>query len=143
MLTRKDEHQESTGKAKSSSKITPKSNTSCCQPNEPCQQNQEKSWGIAQPTPQSRSAKTRITIHYNVGFNNALFIRGKGANLSWERGVQLRNVAADRWVWDCDAPFTVAEFKILVNDNIYEEGANHTLKCGAQLEYTPRFPVYV
>lgn len=145
MLTRKDDQadQDAANRAKSSNKPAPKGNSSCCQPSDPCSQSQDKLWGMSQKTPQGRAAKTRLTIRYNVGFDNALFIRGKGANLSWEQGIQLRNVEADLWVWETETPFTVVEFKILLNDRVYEEGANHTMKCGAQVEYTPHFPAHV
>jgi hypothetical protein len=124
-------------------KPAPKSNSSCCHPGEPCSQSQEKLWGMSQRNTSGRVAKTRVMIRYNVGFNNALYIRGKGPDLSWDRGVQLRNVEADLWVWETDASFSVAEFKVLVNDRVYEEGANHTLKYGEHIEYSPRFPVAV
>lgn len=83
--------------------------------------------------------KTRITIIYDVGFSNALFLRGQGAKLSWEQGVPLTNVKADEWVWETTEPFTICEFKVLLNDQEYESGQNHTLSCGASIQYTPHF----
>lgn len=111
--------------------------------NEPSQKTTtEGSWGLSssQKTPIGRGGKTRIAIHFDVGFSNSLYIRGKGApGLSWDRGVQLKNVKSDLWVWESDVPFTTAEFKVLINDRNYEEGENRTLKYGAQLDYTPHF----
>lgn len=83
--------------------------------------------------------KTKITIKYDVGFNNMLYLRGKGANLSWERGIALKNVKADEWIWETDVPFSTAEFKVLINDKHYEMGENHPLTCGANIRYTPKF----
>lgn len=83
--------------------------------------------------------KTRITIKYDVGFSNQLFIRGNGAGLNWDRGQLLKNMGRDLWVWEPNASFTQCEFKVLINDRTYEAGANHTLKSGSQIEYTPRF----
>ncbi len=86
-----------------------------------------------------KGPKTRITIRYDVGFGNLIYLRGKGANLSWERGVQLRNVKSDEWVWETETAFTSCEFKVLINDKIYELGDNHTLNCGTSIHYSPKF----
>lgn len=82
---------------------------------------------------------TRIVIHYDVGFNNSIFIRGSGANLSWDKGILLHNTQANEWVWETDQSFDSCEFKVLINDSQYENGENHTLTCENCLEYTPCF----
>ncbi len=82
---------------------------------------------------------TRITIKYDTGFGNTLFLRGKGANLSWEKGIPLRNVKNDEWIWETDATFPNGEYKVLINDSIYETGQNHALYCGTITQHTPRF----
>ena len=82
---------------------------------------------------------TRITIQYDVGFSNSMYVRGKGAALSWEKGVPLKNTQANEWVWETTAPFTTCEFKVLINDQEYEIGDNHLLTCGALIHYTPKF----
>lgn len=87
----------------------------------------------------AKGPKTRIIIKYDVGFNNTLFLRGKGANLSWDKGVSLKNVKNDEWIWETDTPFTTGEFKVLINDKHYEIGENHPLTCGANIHYTPKF----
>jgi hypothetical protein len=86
-----------------------------------------------------KGPKTRITVKYDIGFGNYLFLRGKGANLCWDKGVVLKNARNDEWVWETDLPFSSCEFKVLVNDTTYEIGDNHTLTCGASIQYTPRF----
>ena len=86
-----------------------------------------------------KKGSTRITIKYDVGFANALYIRGKGANLSWDRGVQLKNTKPDEWVWETDSTFNKGEFKVLINDKHYENGENHTLTPGTNVTYTPKF----
>ena len=83
--------------------------------------------------------KTRITIHFDVGFPNALYLRGEGADLSWDKGLLLKNVKADEWIWETNKPFTTCQFKILINDCEYEIGENHLLTCGASVHYTPKF----
>jgi hypothetical protein len=86
-----------------------------------------------------QGAQTRIVIKYDAGFGNELFIRGKGANLNWEKGILLKNTKADEWIWDSTLPFTACEFKILLNDTQYESGENHPLICGSSVQYTPKF----
>ena len=96
----------------------------------------EKKEAFASP---SKKEGTKVTIRYNVGFKNHLFIRGKGAGLSWERGVQLKNVGADEWIWETSMPFSECEFKVLINDRQFEAGENHHLHNGGSLQYTPKF----
>lgn len=87
----------------------------------------------------NQAAASKVVIKYDVGFNNHLFIRGKGANLSWHKGIPLQNKSADEWTWQTDVPFQDLEFKILINDEHYEEGDNHRLKQGQTVHYVPRF----
>lgn len=82
---------------------------------------------------------TRIIVKYDVGFNNSIYLRGDGADLSWEKGVMLKNVRFDEWVWETNTPFSKCEFKVLINDRQYELGENHPLHCGTSFEYTPSF----
>lgn len=83
--------------------------------------------------------KTKITVKFDCGFPNHLTIRGQGAGLCWEKGVHLKNVKRDEWVFETDVPFTKGEFKVLINDKTYETGANHTLFPGTSTQYTPNF----
>lgn len=84
--------------------------------------------------------KTRVLVKYNVGFENNLYIRGNGGGLSWERGVLLKNVSPDEWIWEPSAPVTDCEFKVLINDVKYETGENHHVGGGKIVQYTPKFP---
>jgi hypothetical protein len=131
-----------------SSTATPSSHT-CCQPiTKPAAQTPAKTH-TPQPTKQQtdtmthptdkKASKTRITVKYDVGYSNQLYIRGKGANLSWDKGHPLKNAKADEWVWETDVPFTHCEFKVLINDRVYENGDNHHLNAGSTLLYTPHF----
>ncbi len=87
----------------------------------------------------TKTKLTRVVIHCDVGFNNSIFIRGSGANLSWDKGILLQNTRHDEWVWETDKSFNSCEFKVLINDSQYEQGDNHTLTCEKSFEYTPRF----
>jgi hypothetical protein len=83
--------------------------------------------------------KTQVTVRYNVGYGNQLYIRGRGANLSWEKGIPLKNVKANEWIWETETSFSHCEFKVLINDRNYENGENHYLNPGASIIYTPHF----
>ena len=98
--------------------------------------------GQTMQTPSSLNAKphvSRITINLNCGFGNTLHLRGEGAGLSWERGIPLKNINADTWIWETDRPFTQCSFKVLLNDRNYETGENHVLKQNGQVSYVPQF----
>lgn len=59
----------------------------------------------------SKEGSTRVVIHYDVGFGNNLFIRGSGANLSWDKGILLHNIRPDEWVWKLITPLPPANSK--------------------------------
>jgi hypothetical protein len=86
-----------------------------------------------------KKEKTQIVVRYNAGYDNNLFIRGHGAGLSWDHGVMLKNIGPDEWVWEANIPFKECEFKVLINDQYYENGENHHIHDGALLQYTPKF----
>lgn len=86
-----------------------------------------------------KKLKTKVIVKYDVGFNNKLTIRGTGANLSWEKGIDLKNINSNEWVWETDANFTECEFKVLINDTTYEIGDNHKITCHTTTEYKPNF----
>jgi len=83
--------------------------------------------------------KARVTVKYDVGFSNALYIRGEGANLNWNCGIKMNNICCDEWIWECEVPFHTCAFKVLINDQYYELGGNHIMEQGSHLEYTPHF----
>lgn len=127
-------------------------NSQCCTPN--TQVNEKSTVKINAPNKANPSkttqhqeidsnkntpSKTRITVKYDSGFSNQLYIRGQGANLNWNKGQLLKNVKTDEWIWETNEQFTDCEFKILINDHIYENGDNHCLKEGCSIVYTPRF----
>ena len=81
----------------------------------------------------------KVIIKCDVGFGNLLFIRGRGAGLSWDKGIVLKSQGADEWVWEPKQTFNECEFKVLINDQNYETGENHWLTCGATIQYNPSF----
>jgi hypothetical protein len=102
----------------------------------------EKSKTVAKASSQeiSKSEKiTRIQIKCDVGFGNFLTIRGQGGELSWEKGLQLKNISTDDWLFETNKSFTEIEFKVLINDSLYENGPNHMIEHGNQIQYRPKF----
>lgn len=91
------------------------------------------------PAISSSNSATQIVVKFNSGFGNSLFIRGDGAGLSWEKGIQLKNIDADTWVWESDRPFTQINFKIVLNDERFELGENHSIKFGSTANIHPNF----
>ncbi len=100
---------------------------------------EHKEFSSLSPSHKKMHTQTRVVVKSDVGFGNQLFIRGQGANLSWDRGLPLKNIKQDEWVWETDSSFNSCEFKILINDFTYESGENHLLDCGATIQYTPKF----
>jgi hypothetical protein len=94
---------------------------------------------VSNCNPSKSALKTRVTIRYDVGFNNELYIRGSSAGLNWNKGKLLDNVESDKWVWETELPFELCEFKVLLNDDQYEIGINHLLSNGSNYEYSPHF----
>lgn len=88
---------------------------------------------------QKSAAKTRITVKYDIGFGNTLYIRGSRGGLNWDKGIPMKNVKSDEWIWDSNEVFSNGEFKVLINDRIYEVGPNQQLHYGKNLQYTPKF----
>lgn len=83
---------------------------------------------------------SKIIVKCDCGFSNNLFIRGEGiATLNWKKGIPLKNLKKDEWVFETDRPFVQAEFKILINDQKYEIGENHKLDSGSTVVCKPLF----
>lgn len=113
----------------------------CCSPENPC--SAPSAYSVEPKTSSfpahTQTDKTRIIVKHNIGFNNTLYLRGNGMNLNWNKGVPLKNVKADEWMWETDLPFSAFEFKVLINDRQYETGDNHRMTARGTMQYTPRF----
>ena len=91
------------------------------------------------PITAPQKSSTKLTIRLDCGFHNFLAIRGEGAGLNWKKGLALKNIAPNEWVFETAAPFHKCEFKVLLNDEIYEAGPNRVLVSGTHSHYTPHF----
>lgn len=90
--------------------------------------------------PKSTSKKTVVRVMFDCGFPNTLFIRGEGcASLSWTKGLPMKNISNNEWLWECARPCSQISFKVLINDEVYEVGENHTISYGDELTIQPNF----
>src|SRR4030095_2698721 len=92
----------------------------------------------SEPQRGKRSATT-VAAKIDVGFGNALFIRGQGPGLSWDRGTPLNCRDDSIWVWSADKAKEKIEFKLLLNDQVWAQGENVTIAAGEKIEVVPRF----
>ena len=99
----------------------------------------------AAPAPAPKAAapaplpKTEIVATVDVGFGNAVFIRGDGPGLSWDKGTPLNWTAGDRWsivIAGASKPFA---FKFTLNDSVWSTGADYSALPGGSVELTPAF----
>jgi hypothetical protein len=88
---------------------------------------------------EKKHKNTTISVKYDCGYNNHLTLRGEGAGLSWSHGTPLKNIAPGEWIFEVAAPDKQFEFKILINDQIFELGENHRIEQGQRLELRPKF----
>ena len=82
---------------------------------------------------------TSITAVIDVGYGNALYLRGEGPGLSWAKGVQLDSVAGDRWTIALPEAGGPVVFKFLINDITWSSGEDYTVAPGTGLTVTPVF----
>ncbi len=86
------------------------------------------------------STATVVVAKYDVGFGNKLFIRGEGAGLGWEAGVEMKNVENDVWVWTTnDLTEGALACKFLINDDIWSTGENLFVPAGETSTVFPSF----
>jgi hypothetical protein len=69
-----------------------------------------------------------------------MFIRGEGAGLSWDSGIQMENAGNDVWVWTTnEAGAAAVSFKFLINDVDWSTGDNMTAPVGETTTLYPAF----
>lgn len=90
---------------------------------------------VVAPTPRV----TTIAARVDVGFGNALFLRGEGAGLSWEKGVPMECLASDLWQIVLPESARSCTFKFLINDTTWCSGADYTAISGMSITLTPEF----
>jgi hypothetical protein len=88
-------------------------------------------------TPDAQAALIKARI--DVGWGNALFIRGQGSGLRWDKGEPLVCVDGSTWVWANTQVREKVEFKLLLNDQVWSGGPNLVVEPGRRIEVTPSF----
>ena len=81
---------------------------------------------------------TTIEAKIDVGFGNALYLRGQGPGLSWERGVPCECVNRNTWRWTAPRAEKLT-FKLLLNDSVWARGADLVIGPGEKVEVVPAF----
>jgi hypothetical protein len=81
---------------------------------------------------------TTIEAKIDVGFGNAIYLRGQGPGLSWERGVPCECVNGNIWRWSAPRAEKLT-FKLLLNDSVWSKGADLEIGPGEKVEVVPSF----
>jgi len=86
-----------------------------------------------------KGIRVEITAKVDVGFGNALYIRGDGAGLTWNQGTLLSCAANDTWrivLPSVDKPLA---FKLVLNDEVWSTGDDYNAAPGDTVTVTPAF----
>lgn len=87
----------------------------------------------------SSSAKTTIVAKFDAGFGNSLFLRGEGAGLGWDKGIEMTCVSSDEWSYTVDGASGPLAIKVLINDTTWSSGPNIEVPVGQTVVFTPMF----
>ncbi|MBS0653464.1 MAG: hypothetical protein JSR39_08075 [Verrucomicrobia bacterium] len=75
----------------------------------------------------------RIVVKYEGNEGDKLYIRGTGPKMSWGPGIEMRKEGS-QWIYESTEPFETFEFKMMLNDQLWEAGENHTIVSGKPVE---------
>ncbi|HZL44585.1 MAG TPA: hypothetical protein VFC28_00030 [Opitutaceae bacterium] len=102
--------------------------------------------GVAKPfreapakKPAARTTRTTIVAKIDVGFGNALYIRGEGPGLSWDKGLMMDCASDDQWNVTISDAVTPIVFKFLLNDATWCLGTDYSVEPGASITIEPAF----
>jgi hypothetical protein len=95
-------------------------------------------WGFRKSSALSPDS-TVLAVNLDLGQNNALFIRGEGGGLRWDKGQLLTYIDPKTWVWSTRSANDKLEFQFLLNDEVWEKGEAHILQPSTSIELTPDF----
>ena len=84
---------------------------------------------------------TKIRVHYDVGWDNTMYVRGDTYPLWWDKGRMMRNVASDIWEFENERipEGQTFEFKPLINDTTWSQGNNFVGTGGQTIDVYPNF----
>jgi hypothetical protein len=87
-----------------------------------------------------KSTITTVEVKKLMGIGNKPFLRGSGAGLSWEKGVEMEFQEIGKWTWSAPANLSeVIEIQIYSNDGDADHKGKYTLQLGQRLEIIPEF----
>jgi hypothetical protein len=89
--------------------------------------------------PAAQPTRTTIVANIDVGFGNALYIRGEGPGLSWEKGLVMDCVSDAQWIVTISDAVGPIVFKFLRNDVTWCVGIDYTVEPGASITLEPAF----
>ncbi|MDR1458425.1 MAG: hypothetical protein LBI37_02765 [Puniceicoccales bacterium] len=88
----------------------------------------------------SKDGATKIFANIDVGWGNILYIRGEGDDLSWEKGIPMKNNGNNIWTWSSSTKKCINfQYKLLINDTIWCIGENFTANAGNDNHIAPAF----
>ena len=89
-------------------------------------------------TPSSQTCTT-VIAKIDVGWGNALYVRGHGGSLSWEKGKLLENKGPSEWMVTFHNLQQPMHLKFLINDQVWAQGENIAIQPGKTLICKPVF----
>lgn len=96
--------------------------------------------GKAIGTTPEKPVTTIVTVNKMMGIGNKPFLRGSGAGLSWEKGVEMEFQEIGQWTWSAAMSTAEAlEVQVYCNDEDGDRKGKHTLEPGQRLEIVPEF----
>ena len=85
-------------------------------------------------------AVTTVEVNKLMGIGNKPFLRGSGAGLSWDKGVEMEFQEIGKWGWSAPADLDESvDVQIYRNDQDADRKGKYTLKPGQGLEIVPEF----
>ncbi len=82
---------------------------------------------------------TIVEAKLDVGLGNALYIRGQGDGLSWDKGQPLSPGFGGSWIWKTGKAKGRVLFTLLLNDRIWAKGKHVGVEAGKMIEVVPVF----
>lgn len=101
-----------------------------------------KAVGLASAEPKAIAAsqvQTRIVAKIDIGYGNALYVRGDGAGLNWSQGVPMQCVGSAEWELTLGESSRPISFKVLINDATWCTGPDTVVASGSTTTITPEF----
>jgi hypothetical protein len=80
-----------------------------------------------------------LVAQVDVGLGNTLYFRGWGGGLRWDTGLPAVCEGGNRWVLKLDQVSEPVHFKVLINDDIWNDGPDLTVLPSGALEFSPAF----